>query len=50
VTEHELARQAGLFERTILRFEAGLARPRPVTPVALRRGFRKLSQEDAQNA
>lgn len=44
VTEEELARHAGLVERTVLRFEAGLARPRPVTLVALRKGFRRLSQ------
>lgn len=45
VSPGELARRSGLVERTVLRFEAGLARPRPVTLVALRKGFRILSQE-----
>lgn len=45
VTEYDLARRAGLVERTVLRFEAGLAQPRPVTLVALRKGLRLLAQE-----
>jgi len=49
-TAHELARHAGLVERTVVRFEAGLAQPRPVTLVALRKGFRRLSQAQAQDA
>lgn len=50
VTEHQLARHAGLVERTVVRFEAGLARPRPVTLVALRKAFRALSRATEHQA
>lgn len=50
VTAHELARHAGLVERTVVRFEAGLARPRPVTLVALRKGFRRLTHNRNEEA
>jgi predicted transcriptional regulator len=43
----ELASRAGLVERTVIRFEARLARARPVTLVALRRGLRVLESERA---
>jgi hypothetical protein len=43
----ELAARAGLAERTVLRFEAKLAKARPVTLVALRRGLRVLEMERA---
>lgn len=45
LTAAELARHARLVERTILRFEAGLAQPRPVTVVALRKTLRLLEAE-----
>jgi hypothetical protein len=41
----ELASKAGLVERTVVRFEARLAKARPVTLVALRRGLRLLETE-----
>ncbi|WP_068874333.1 MULTISPECIES: helix-turn-helix domain-containing protein [unclassified Phenylobacterium] len=50
VTAYELARQAGIVERTVVRFEAGLAQPRPVTLVALRKAFRRLSPSYAREA
>ncbi|MBW8814364.1 MAG: hypothetical protein JF588_13130 [Caulobacterales bacterium] len=45
MTGAELARRAGLAERTVLRFEAGLAQPRPVTLVALRKTLRLLEAD-----
>lgn len=42
---YRLAARAGLAERTVVRFEAGLAHARPITLVALRRGFRVLESE-----
>lgn len=48
VTPCELARRAGLAERTVLRFEAGLAQPRPVTLVAIRKGFRTIATEQGR--
>ncbi len=45
LTGAELARRAGLAERTVLRFEAGLAQPRPVTLVALRKTLRLLEAD-----
>lgn len=40
LTPYQLARRAGLTERTVERFEAGVVHPRPVTLVALRRALR----------
>jgi hypothetical protein len=34
-------------ERTVLRFEAGLVQPRPVTLVALRKAFRLVEADPA---
>lgn len=45
LTTAELARHARLVERTVQRFEAGLAQPRPVTVVALRKTLRLLEAE-----
>lgn len=42
ISPHELARQAGLQELTVIRFEAALVRPRPVTIVALHNALRRL--------
>ncbi len=49
-TLRDLARRAGLVERTIERFEAGMVQPRPITLIALRRGFRVLEAESAEPA
>lgn len=45
ITPGDLASRAGLAERTVVRFEAGLAQPRPVTLVALRRAFRLFTTD-----
>jgi predicted transcriptional regulator len=50
LSPYELARRAGLVERTILRFEAGLSAPRPVTLVALRRAFRSVESNSSPAA
>jgi len=50
VTEAELARRAGVVEQTVRGFEAGLSKPRPVTLIALRKGFRLLAQERDRQA
>jgi len=42
LTPYALARRAGLQELTVIRFEAALVRPRPVTVVALHNALRKL--------
>lgn len=42
---YELSRCAGLEERTVLRFEAALVRPRPVTVVALRNALSRAERE-----
>lgn len=42
----QLARNAGLCERTVELFEAGRTAPRPVTLVALRRAFRTAGALD----
>lgn len=47
ITEYELARRAGLVERTVVRFEARLSRPREVTLTALRKGFRLIAEQKA---
>jgi transcriptional regulator with XRE-family HTH domain len=44
---YRLAAMAGLSERTVLRFEAGEAAPRPGTLIALRRAFRGAMVEAA---
>jgi predicted transcriptional regulator len=49
ISSGELARCAGLIERTVIRFEAGLVAPRVGTVIALRRALRRLQPagEDA---
>lgn len=47
VSAHELARRAGLIERTIRHFEGGQTRPRPVTLAPLRKALRILEAEAA---
>jgi predicted transcriptional regulator len=47
LTPAALARRAGVVERTVLRFEAGLVQPRPVTLVALRKAFRLVEADPA---
>lgn len=42
LTRYELARTAGLVERTVARFEDGLAQPRSVTLIALRKALRHV--------
>src|SRR5690606_34602373 len=43
-TTHRMASIAGLAERTIIRFEAGEATPRPGTLIALRRALRSAQE------
>jgi predicted transcriptional regulator len=45
---YQLARAAGLFELTVIRYEAALVRPRPVTVVALRKTLRRLEAEASE--
>lgn len=44
LTVPELARQAGLQEQTVQRFEAATVQPRPVTIVALHNALRRLEE------
>ncbi|WP_293676371.1 helix-turn-helix domain-containing protein [uncultured Phenylobacterium sp.] len=44
---YQLSRLAGLEERTVVRFESALVRPRPVTIVALRKALSRAERERA---
>src|SRR5689334_17315127 len=50
LTPYDLARLAGLEERTVVKLEAALVRPRPVTVVALRNALRRAEAAAASQA